>query len=129
MSLIVQKFGGTSVATISHIENVAKRIIATRSEGHDVVVVVSAMGHETDRLDGLARKIGVSDPVMHREVDVLLSTGEQVSIALLSMMLIKMGCSARSYTGGQIRIVTDSTYTKARIEQIECERLAQEQGV
>lgn len=123
MSLIVQKFGGTSVASITHIENVAKRIIATKQQGHDVVVVVSAMGLETDRLDELATEIGVNDPMMHREVDVLLSTGEQVTVALLSMMLMKMKCPARSYTGGQIRLVTDSTYTKARIVEIECDNL------
>lgn len=123
MSLIVQKFGGTSVATIARIENVARRIIASRAQGHDVVVVVSAMGLETDRLDELAREIGVNDPVMHREFDVLLSTGEQVSIALLSMMLVKLGCPARSYTGSQIRIITDSTFTKARIVEIECDKL------
>ncbi len=123
MSLIVQKFGGTSVASISHIENVAKRIIKTRAAGHDVVAVVSAMGLETDRLDDLAQAIGTSDPEMHREVDVLLSTGEQVSIALLAMMLIKLGCPARSYTGGQIPIRTDKAYTKARVASIGSDRL------
>ena len=123
MSLIVQKFGGTSVASIERIENVARRIIASKAQGHDVIVVVSAMGLETDRLDELANQIGVNDQVMHREVDVLLSTGEQVSIALLAMTLIKMGCPARSYTGGQVRIITDSTYTKARIVEIESENL------
>lgn len=100
--------------------------MASRDRGDQVVVVVSAMGLETDRLDELSREIGVNDPVMHREVDVLLSTGEQVSIALLAMMLTKMGCPARSYTGGQIRIITDSAYTKARIEHIETERLEQD---
>lgn len=123
MSLVVQKFGGTSVASIEHIRNVARRVIATKNQGHEVVVVVSAMGLETDRLDELATEIGVNDPVMHREVDVLLSTGEQVSIALLSMMLMKMGCPSRSWTGGQVRIITDSTYTKARIVEIECDNL------
>ena len=123
MSLIVQKFGGTSVASIERIANVARRIIATREQGHDVVVVVSAMGLETDRLDDLATEIGVTDVSMHREVDVLLSTGEQVSIALVSMMLKKLGCPSRSWTGSQIRILTDSTHTKARIVEIECENL------
>ena len=119
MSLLVQKFGGTSVASISHIENVAQRVLETRAAGHDVVVVVSAMGHETDRLDALAREIGVSDQAMHREVDVLLSTGEQVTIALLAMMLIKHGATARSFTGGQVKISTDRTHTKARILDID----------
>ncbi|XOV89979.1 MAG: aspartate kinase [Pseudomonadota bacterium] len=126
MPLIVQKFGGTSVASVAHIENVAKRIIRTREAGHDVVAVVSAMGLETDRLDDLAQAIGVSDAEMHREVDVLLSTGEQVSIALLAMMLIKLGCPARSYTGGQIPIRTDTTHTKARVVSIGSERLLED---
>jgi aspartate kinase len=123
MSLVVQKFGGTSVASISHIENVAKTVMATREKGHDVVVVVSAMGLETDRLDDLSREIGVTDPRMHREVDVLLSTGEQVSVALLAMMLMKLGCPARSYTGGQVHIRTDSSHTRARIVEIDRKRL------
>ncbi len=120
MSLIVQKFGGTSVASIAHIENVAKRVIATRTLGHDVIVVVSAMGKETDRLDGLAREI-MPDPGYKaaREFDVLLSAGEQVSIALLSMTLLKMGYQARSYTGGQVRILTDNAHAKARIVSID----------
>ncbi len=122
MSLIVQKYGGTSVATIARLEIVAQRIIATRAQGHDVVVVVSAMGHETDRLDELAQQVGIT-PEIHREVDVLLSTGEQVTTALLSMVLANQGCAARSYTGGQIKILTDSAHTKARILNIECERL------
>ncbi len=122
MALIVQKYGGTSVATIAHLGNVARKIIATREKGHDVVVVVSAMGHETDRLDDLARQVGVT-PETLREVDVLLSTGEQVTTALLSMVLVNQGCRARSYTGGQVKILTDSSHTKARILDIECERL------
>ena len=125
MSLIVQKYGGTSVATIARLEIVAQRIIATRAQGHDVVVVVSAMGHETDRLDELAQQVGIT-PEVHREVDVLLSTGEQVTTALLSMVLANQGCAARSYTGGQIKILTDSAHTKARILNIECERLRSE---
>ncbi|MDP4597256.1 MAG: aspartate kinase [Pseudomonadales bacterium] len=122
MALLVQKYGGTSVASIPHLENVARRILASREAGHQVVVVVSAMGHETDRLDDLAQQIGVN-PATHREVDVLLSTGEQVTTALLAMVLMKHGCPARSYTGGQIRILTDSAYTKARILEIECDNL------
>ena len=122
MALLVQKYGGTSVASIPRLENVARRILASREAGHQVVVVVSAMGHETDRLDDLAQQIGVN-PATHREVDVLLSTGEQVTTALLAMVLMKHGCPARSYTGGQIRILTDSAYTKARILEIECDNL------
>ncbi len=123
MSLIVQKFGGTSVASISHIENVASRVLETQAAGHDVVVVVSAMGDETDRLDALAREIGIGDPRMHREVDVLLSTGEQVTIALLSMMIMKLGGKAQSFTGAQVRISTDRAHTRARILDIDRERL------
>lgn len=124
MSLIVQKFGGTSVATIAHIERVAKRVIATREKGYDVIVVVSAMGKETDRLDDLAREVTPSpDQTMAREFDVLLSTGEQVTIALLSMMLIKMGWEARSYTGSQVRILTDNVHSKARITDIDGQHL------
>lgn len=124
MSLIVQKFGGTSVATIAHIERVAKRVIATREKGYDVIVVVSAMGKETDRLDDLAREVTPSPgQTMAREFDVLLSTGEQVTIALLSMMLIKMGWEARSYTGSQVRILTDNVHSKARITDIDGQHL------
>jgi len=123
MSLFVKKFGGTSVASLGHIENVARKILTARAEGHGVVVVVSAMGLETDRLDDLAREVGISDPAVNREVDVLLSTGEQVTTALLSMTLINMGCPARSYTGGQVRILTDSAHTKARILNIDVSRL------
>ncbi|MBD3648078.1 MAG: aspartate kinase [Pseudomonadales bacterium] len=123
MPLLVQKFGGTSVASVAHIENVAKRIIKAREAGNDVVVVVSAMGHETDRLVALAEEVGLNASSARREMDVLLSTGEQVTTALLSMMLIKMGYPARSYTGGQIKILTDSAHTRARIQSIDCERL------
>ena len=123
MSLLVQKFGGTSVASVGHIERVARRILKSRSEGHDVVVVVSAMGDMTDRLDDLAREVDFHQPESRRELDVLLSTGEQVTISLLSMVLMKMGCKARSYTGGQIRIRTDSAYTRARIEKIDTAKL------
>lgn len=120
MSLIVQKYGGSSVASITHIENVAKRVIAARNKGNDVIVVVSAMGKETDRLVELA-KLATPNPAkdMPRELDVLLSTGEQVSIAVLSMTLMRMGCPARSYTGGQVRILTDNVHSKARIEEID----------
>ncbi|MEX2489328.1 MAG: aspartate kinase [Pseudomonadales bacterium] len=123
MSLLVQKFGGTSVASVAHIENAARRIIEARDAGNDVVVVVSAMGDETDRLVALADEVGLTDASAHREMDVLLSTGEQVTTSLMSMTLMKMGCPARSYTGGQIKILTDSAHTRARIRNIDCEKL------
>ncbi|MCH7742280.1 MAG: aspartate kinase [Proteobacteria bacterium] len=123
MSLIVQKFGGTSVASVAHIEKVAARILKTRSEGYAVVVVVSAMGNETDRLDALAREVDYYSPEAKREMDVLLSTGEQITTSLLSMVLMKRGCRAKSYTGGQIRILTDSAYTRARIRDIDTVKL------
>jgi len=117
MALIVQKYGGTSVATPERIEHVAQKVIATRQRGDDVVVVVSAMSGETDRLMGLAHKIAEQPEA--RELDVLLSTGEQVTIALLAMALQKRGCPARSYTGSQVRILTDSVHNKARIREID----------
>jgi len=117
MTLIVQKYGGTSVGSIERIEHVAEKIITSRKDGHDVVVVVSAMSGETDRLLGLARSI-TSNPAP-RELDVLLSTGEQVTIALLSIALEKRGYPARSYTGGQVHILTDNAHNKARIKDIE----------
>ncbi|MGB5234378.1 MAG: aspartate kinase, partial [Candidatus Macondimonas sp.] len=121
MALIVQKYGGTSVATIERIEQVARKVIAARARGDNVVVVVSAMSGETDRLLGLAHQIAARpDP---REVDVLISTGEQVTIALLAMTLQKLGCPARSYTGAQIPIVTDAAFGKARIAQIDATRM------
>ena len=117
MALIVQKYGGTSVGTVERIENVAAKVMAWRARGHHVVVVVSAMSGETDRLIGLAKSI---TPRPHpRELDVLLATGEQVTIALLCMALEKQGCPARSYTGVQIPILTDSAFNKARIEHID----------
>ena len=117
MSLIVQKYGGTSVGSLARIRAVAEKVMAVRGEGHRVVVVVSAMSGETNRLIDLARAI---DPVPSpRELDVLLSTGEQVTIALLSMALESRGCPARSYTGGQVHILTDSAFTKARILEID----------
>ncbi len=117
MALIVQKYGGTSVGSIERIEAVAAKVAAARKAGDDVVVVVSAMSGETNRLVALAGDIGQQlDP---REMDVLLSTGEQVTIALLSMALQKIGCSARSYTGAQIPILTDNAYSKARIKHID----------
>ena len=121
MGLIVQKYGGTSVGSVERIQNVARRVIDYRKQGHDVVVVVSAMSGETDRLMRLAKEI---DPCPNeRELDVLLSTGEQVTIALLAMMLHKLGCPARSYTGSQVQILTDAVYNKARILKIDEERV------
>jgi aspartate kinase len=117
MALLVQKFGGTSVGSVERIEAVADKLCRFRNEGHDIVVVVSAMSGETNRLIALANDImEVPTP---REMDVLVSTGEQVTIALLSMALQKRGCDARSYTGSQVRILTDSAHTKARIQDID----------
>lgn len=119
MSLIVQKFGGTSVGTAERIAAVADKVGKFRDQGHDVVVVVSAMSGETNRLVALASEM--SERPNPREMDVLLSTGEQVTIALLSMALEERGYGARSYTGAQVRILTDSAYTKARIREIDNE--------
>ena len=121
MSLYVQKFGGTSVGTIERIEAVADKVAGARAQGHKVVVVVSAMSGETNRLIALAHEISTKPD--SREYDVLVSTGEQVTISLLSMALIKRGCPARSYTGSQVRILTDSVHGKARIRSIDSERL------
>ncbi len=121
MSLIVQKFGGTSVGTIERIEQVAEKVEKFRSEGHSVVVVVSAMAGETNRLIGLANEI--QERPVPREMDVLVSTGEQVTTALLSMALNKRGVKAKSYNGSQVRILTDDAHTKARIREIDDMRL------
>jgi aspartate kinase len=121
MSLLVQKYGGTSVGSVERIEQVADKVASFRAQGHDMVIVLSAMSGETNRLIGLAQQIqSVPDP---RELDVLVSTGEQVTIALLCMALKKRGCDARSYTGGQVRILTDSSFTKARIQAIDEENM------
>jgi len=121
MSLIVQKYGGTSVGTVERIENVADKVMGWRENGHDVVVVVSAMSGETNRLVEMAKAI--QEQPVPRELDVLLSTGEQVTIALLSMALEKRGCAARSYTGHQVHIRTDSVHNKARIVDIDDKRI------
>jgi aspartate kinase len=121
MSLIVQKYGGTSMGSIERIRNVARRVGAAKDAGNDVVVVVSAMSGETDRLIKLANAISSSPD--ERELDMLVSTGERVSIALLAMALIDMGYKARSFTGRQVGIITDSAHTKARIEKITAERI------
>ena len=121
MSLIVQKFGGTSVGSAERIRAVAERVKRWRDQGHQMVVVVSAMSGETDRLIALAKSI--QQRPVPRELDVLLSTGEQVTIALLSMALDDIGCPARSYTGGQVHILTDSAHNKARIRDIDAARV------
>ena len=121
MALIVQKYGGTSVGSIERIKNVACRIAKFQSLGHQMVVAVSAMSGETNRLLTLAREIqDIPDP---RELDVLVSTGEQVTIALLSMVLIEMGYKTKSYTGTQVSILTDDAHNKARILQIDESRI------
>jgi len=121
MSLIVQKYGGTSVGSIERIKAVADRVDACRDRGDQLVVVVSAMSGETDRLTALAREI--QERPSPRELDVLLSTGEQVTIALLSMALEALGCPAKSYTGGQVHIRTDNAHSKARIRDIDGARV------
>lgn len=121
MALLVQKFGGTSVGSVERIEAVADKVISYKDQGNAMVVVVSAMSGETNRLVDLAQQI---DPQARgRELDVLLTTGEQVTIALLSMALEKRGYPARSYTGGQVKITTDSAHNKARIKSIDHERI------
>lgn len=117
MALIVQKYGGTSVGTVERIQAVAEKISHFLKDGHQIVVVVSAMSGETNRLIGMAKQI--QDDPTPREMDVLVSTGEQVTIALLSMALHKLGVGARSYTGSQVSITTDSSFMKARIEHID----------
>ncbi len=121
MALIVQKYGGTSVGSVERIEAVADKIASFREAGDDVVVVVSAMSGETNRLTDLAHQ--VMDYPTPREMDVLLSTGEQVTIALLCMALEKRGHGARSFTGGQVRILTDGDHTRARIQEIDSTRM------
>ncbi|MFN9391248.1 MAG: aspartate kinase, partial [Betaproteobacteria bacterium] len=113
MAFIVQKFGGTSVASTERIRNVSRRVAKWCAAGHQVVVVPSAMSGETNRLIGLARELQEEpDP---RELDVVASTGEQVTVGLLSMALMAQGVKARSYTGWQVKVLTDSAFTKARI--------------
>ena len=121
MALIVQKYGGTSVGSPERIKNVAKRVAAARQEGHDVVVVVSAMSGETNRLVALAHEMQeFPDP---RELDVVLATGEQVTIGLLAMALKNIGVEAKSYTGWQVAVKTDTAHTKARIEDSDSDRM------
>jgi aspartate kinase len=119
--LIVQKFGGTSVGSVERIRNVARRVLKSRQAGHRVVVIVSAMSGETDRLLGLARQVSTQPD--RREVDVLVSTGEQVAVALLALAIKEEGGDALSFLGHQIHIHTDSAYSRARIHHIDASRL------
>ncbi|MFN3604398.1 MAG: aspartate kinase [Leptonema sp. (in: bacteria)] len=119
--LIVQKYGGTSVGDVDRIKNVANRIKMYYEQGHSLVVVVSAMGHTTDQLIDMAKKIHPNPKL--REMDVLLSTGEQVSIALLAMALDFIGIPAISFTGAQVRILTDNKYSMARIQEIDASKI------
>jgi len=121
MSLYVQKYGGTSVGSVERIQAVAQKVKKFKDQGHDIVVTVSAMSGETNRLIGLAKEMqNVPSP---REMDVLLSTGEQVTIALMAMALEQLGLKVKSYTGSQVRILTDSTHMKARIEDIDVKKI------
>jgi len=117
MALFVYKFGGTSIGSVERIKAVAEKIKQARDKGDDIIAVVSAMSGETNRLTTLATQM--QKQPSYREMDVLLSTGEQVTMSLLAMALHDLGCPARSYTGGQVKILTDSTHTKARIREID----------
>ncbi|MBT8144881.1 MAG: aspartate kinase, partial [Gammaproteobacteria bacterium] len=121
MALVVKKFGGSSLSSTRLFERAAGKVIDARNAGDDVVVVLSAMGDETDRLLLLAKAI--TDHPSPRELDVLLTAGERVSMALFSISLVERGCDARSYTGSQVPIITDSNHTRAQIEEIGTERL------
>ena len=123
-NIIVQKYGGSSVANIQKIMSVAKKVIACKRKGFNVVVVVSALGDTTDELLELAS--GITDSPPERELDMLMSTGEQVSVALLAMAIHKFGKEAISFTGAQVGIVTDSTHTKARIIDVNTQRIRRE---
>jgi len=122
--LIVQKFGGSSVANVERIQNVAKRVVSYKKQGHDLVVVVSALGDTTDELIELASKINTEPS--EREMDMLLSTGEQISVALLAMAIHKLKEEAISFTGAQVGIITDTSHTRARILKINADKIRQE---
>ena len=124
MALIVQKYGGTSMGSPERIRNVARRVSRWKAQGHQVVVVVSAMSGETNRLVALANEVSPQPDL--REMDVMLATGEQVSIALLAMALRDLGLKAKSYTGGQVKILTDSAFSKARILEIDEKNIRQD---
>jgi aspartate kinase len=124
LALIVQKYGGTSVATPDHIKRVAQRIVSEKRSGHRVVVVVSAIGHTTDELITMAKQVSQHPP--EREMDMLLSVGERISIALLAMAIHDLGENAISFTGSQVGIITDNKHTEARILEVRASRLLQE---
>ena len=124
MALIVQKYGGTSMGSPERIRNVAKRVSRWKAQGHQIVVVVSAMSGETNRLVALAHEVSPQPDL--REMDTMLATGEQVSIALLAMALRDLGLKAKSYTGGQVKVLTDSAFSKARILNIDDNNIRQD---
>jgi aspartate kinase len=124
--LVVQKFGGSSVANVERIQNVAKRVVSYKKKGYDLVVVVSALGDTTDELIELADKINTEPS--EREMDMLLSTGEQISVALLAMAIHKLGLEAISFTGAQVGIITDTSHTRARIIKINADKIKEELG-
>ena len=124
--LVVQKYGGTSVGTVERIQEVAKRVIRYRERGDSVVVVLSAMSGETNKLVGLINEINPNGSA--REKDVILSTGEQITIGLLSLALEAKGCAARSYTGTQARVMTDNAFSKARISEIDGSKIKEDLG-
>src|SRR6184192_3864456 len=122
--LVVQKFGVTSVGTVERIREVARRCIATQSQGHDVVVIVSAMAGETNRLLNLAKQVNDDPPQeAERELDVIAASGEQVSVGLVSLAIHKVGGKAQSFLGSQVRIITDSAFTRARIKSIDAQKV------
>ena len=121
MSLIVQKFGGTSVGDVDRIQRVAERVVATQRAGHQVAVIVSAMAGETNTLVDLAKALGGDTPDP-REYDALVSVGESKTIALLAMAIRRLGVPARSFTGAQVGMLTDNAHTRARIQSIATER-------
>ncbi|HEY7956270.1 MAG TPA: aspartate kinase, partial [Polyangia bacterium] len=122
--LVVQKYGGTSVGTVERIREVARRCLASQRAGHEVVVIVSAMAGETNRLLTLARQLNDDPPPEYeRELDVIASTGEQVSVGLLSLAIQKLGGHAQSFLGSQVRITTDSAFTRARIQSIDAQKI------
>jgi aspartate kinase len=122
--LVVQKYGGTSVGSVDRIREVARRCLKTQQQGHDVVVIVSAMSGETNRLLALARQVNDEPPAEYeRELDVIAATGEQVSVGLVSLAIQKAGGQAQSFTGAQVRIVTDSAFTRARIKSIDAQKI------
>ncbi|MCP3677692.1 MAG: aspartate kinase, partial [Deltaproteobacteria bacterium] len=124
MALVIQKYGGTSVGSVERIRSVARRVARRREEGDRVVVVVSAMAGETDRLVGLTSDMAGQPEC--REIDVVVSAGEQVSAGLLAIALNDLGCRAKSLLGFQIPVITEATHTRARIEKIEGERITRE---